>query len=135
MESLSTTNTWLAILAIVSLLEFLIIVAAGFMAYRMYRQVSQVVGTVERVHIAPLRARIDAILDEVQMMTAKVKHAQESVGDAFKHVSGAGSVIAETVKAKTWPIRGIIQGVRVAAAVLRKNGHEKDYPPTTRYGT
>ena len=34
MESLTTTNVWLGILAVVSLLEFLMIVVAGVFAYQ-----------------------------------------------------------------------------------------------------
>ncbi len=120
MESLATTNVWLAILAIVSLVEFLMIAAAGIAAYIGYRRVMTVVENVERVHIAPLRARVDALLDEVHMITAKVKHAQDSVGDVVSHVVGAGGLIADTVKAKAWPIFGIINGLRIAAGALTK---------------
>ena len=134
MDSLATTNVWLAILAIVSLIEFLMIAAAGFFAYRMYREAMTVVENVERVHIAPLRARVDAILDDVQTVTSKVKHAQDSVGDAMRHVAGAGSLLAGTVKSKSWPIVGLIQGLRTAASTLAKNG-KKDEPPFARYGT
>jgi hypothetical protein len=133
MENLATTNIWLAILAVVSLLEFLMICAAGFLAFRAYRQVMTIVENVERVHIAPLRARVDAMLDEVQVIIDRVKHAQASVTDAFKHVAGAGSTIAGTVKAKSWPIAGIISGIRSAAHSL-KNG-KKDEPPVAHYGT
>ena len=133
MESLATTNMWLAILAIVSLLELLMICAAGFFAYQAYRQVMAVVENVERMHVAPLRARVDAMLDEVQMVVDRVKHAQVAVTDALKHVTGAGSSIAGTVKSKTWPIAGIINGIRVAAQTL-KNGKD-DEPPYQRYGT
>jgi hypothetical protein len=133
MESLSTTNTWLAMLAIVSLLEFLMICAAGFFAYRAYRQAMTFVENVERTHVAPLRARVDTMLDEVQTMVDRVKHAQASVSDAFQHITGAGTAIAGSVKAKTWPIAGIISGIRMAAHTL-KNGKNNE-PPTARYGT
>jgi predicted PurR-regulated permease PerM len=133
MESLATTNIWLAILAIVGLLEFLMICAAGFFAYQAYRQVVTVVENVERMHVAPLRARVDAMLDEVQMVVDRVTHVQAAVTDALKHVTGAGSSIAGTVKSKTWPIAGIINGIRVAAQTL-KNGKD-DEPPYQRYGT
>ena len=133
MESLTTTNVWLAILAVVSLLEFLMIVAAGFFAYKMYKQVMSTIETVERVHIAPVRARVDGILDEVQVITDKVKHAQESVTDALRHVAGTGTMVAGAVRSKTWPIVGIIQGLKTAATTLR-NG-KKDHPSTAHYGT
>ena len=133
MDNLATTNIWLAILAIVSLLEFLMICAAGFLAYKAYRQVMTIVENVERTHVAPLRARADAMLDEVQMVVDRVKHAQVAVTDALRYVTGAGSVIAGSVKSKTWPIAGIINGVRAAAQTL-KNG-KGDEPPFERYGT
>ena len=43
MDNLATTNIWLAILAIVSLLEFLMICAAGLFAYKAYRQAMSIV--------------------------------------------------------------------------------------------
>ena len=133
MDNLATTNVWLAILAIVSLLEFLMICAVGLFAYKAYRQVMSVVENVERTHVAPVRARVDAMLDEVQSVIDRVKHAQASVTEALRHVSGAGTAIADTVKAKTWPITGIIAGIRSAAATL-KNGRDHE-PPMERYGT
>jgi hypothetical protein len=121
---LTTTNTWLAIMAVVGLLEFLMILVAGFFAFRLYRQVTTTIENVERMHIAPLRARIETVLDEVQRMTDKVKHAQESVSDAFRHVAGTGSVVADAVKSKTWPIIGIIQAIKSATATVMKNGRK-----------
>ena len=135
MESLTTTNVWLGILAIISLLEFLMIVAAGFFAYQMYRRVMATIETVERVHVAPLRARVDALLDEVQAVTDKVKHAQESVErcSSARH-AGTGSMVAGAVRSKTWPIIGIIQGLKTAANTVIKNG-KTDRPPIAHYGT
>jgi hypothetical protein len=134
MENLTTTNVWLGILAVVSLLEFLMIVAAGLFAYRLYTQLMATIQTVERVHIAPLRARVDRILDEVQTVTDKVKNVQESVSDALRQVAGTGSMVAGAVKSKTWPIIGIIQGLKTAATTVMKNG-KKDHPTIPRYGT
>ena len=126
MESLETTNTWLAVLAIVSLVEFLMILAAGFFAYKLYSRAMVALETVERVHIAPLRARVDGILDQVQTVTTKVQYAQEAVSDALRNVSGTGHTVADAVKARTWPIIGIIQGLKSAAATVLRNG-KKDY--------
>jgi len=123
MNDLTMTNVWLAILAIVSLIEFLIIAVAGFMAFRAYKQVMEVLETVERVHIAPIRARVDGILDEVEIITGKVRHAQDSVSSALNTAAHAGSILAGSVKSKTWPIVGVLRGVKsVAESLLRKNG-------------
>jgi uncharacterized protein YoxC len=126
MVDLTWTNTWLAILAVVSLIQFLIVCAAGFFAFRMYQKAMTTMQTVERVHIAPVRARVDGILDQVQGMTDKVRHAQESVSDAVRHLTGTGSAVAGAVKSKTWPIVGIFQGLKSVANSMRGNGRHGD---------
>ena len=126
MADLTWTNTWLAILAVIAAIQFLIMCAAGVMAYRMYQKAMMTIETVERVHIAPLRARVDSLLDQVQAMTNKMRHAQDSVSDAFRHVTGTGSAVAGAVKSKTWPIVGIIQGLKSVATTMMGNGrHER----------
>ena len=133
MESLQTTNIWLGILAVVSLLEFLMIVGAGVLAFRLYKEAMSTIQAIERVHIAPLRMRLDLLLDQVEIMTDTVKHAQESVSDTLRHVTGAGTLVAGAVRAKAWPILGIIQGLKSAANAIRKDG--RDSGSTTHYGT
>lgn len=125
MVDLTWTNTWLAILAIISLIQFLAICVAGFMAYRMYQKAMTTLETVERVHIAPLRARVDAMLDQVQLMTDRVRHAQDSVSDAFRHVTGTGSAVADAVKSKAWPLVGIFQGLKSVANTMMGNGRHQ----------
>ena len=122
MADLTWTNTWLGILAVISAIQFLIMCAAGFLAYRMYQKTMTTIETVERVHIAPLRARVDSVLDQVQLMTAKVGHAQESISDALHQVTGAGSAVAGAVKSKAWPIVGIFQGLKSVANTMMGNG-------------
>ena len=122
MIDLTWTNTWLAILALISLIQFLFVCAAAFMAYRLYQQAMKTIETVERVHIAPLRARVDAVLDQVQLMTDKVRHVQDSVADALRQVTGTGNAVAGAVKSKTWPIIGIFQGLKSVANTVLGNG-------------
>lgn len=131
MVDLTWTNTWLAILAVISLIQFLVVCVAGFLAYRMYQRAMTAIETVERLHIAPLRARADGILDQVQVMTEKVRHVQESVSDALRHVMGTGNAVAGAVKSKTWPIIGIFQGLKSVASSVLRNG--RDEPPDRSY--
>jgi hypothetical protein len=122
---LTMTNVWLGILAVIALIQFLMLCAAGIIAYRMYRKAMDTIETIERVHVAPLRARADAMFDQVQTVVDKVRHTQESVSDAFSYVTGTGNAVAGAVKSKSWPILGIIQGLRSAANVIRNGakGH------------
>ena len=130
MTDLTWTNTWLAIMALISLIQFLAMCAAGFLAYRMYQRAMTTLQTVERLHIAPLHARVDGMLDQVQLMTDKVRHAQESVSDALRHVTGTGTAVADAVKSKAWPLLGILQGLKSVASSVMQNGRhdEADRP-------
>ena len=125
MADLTWTNTWLGILAAISLIQFLAMCVAGVLAYRMYQKTMATIETVERVHIAPLRARVDSVLDQVQLMTEKVSHAQESISDALHHVTGAGSAVAGAVKSKAWPLVGIFQGLKSIATTMMGNGRHE----------
>lgn len=124
-EGLGWTNVWLGILAIVSLIEFLVIAAVGLLAYQIYRKATAVIDTIEQRHIVPLRAKVEAVIAEAQMVVDKgkevvgrVKDAEESVADAVKHAAHAGSLVIGSVKSKAWPILGIVQGVRVAITAM-----------------
>ena len=60
------------------------------------------------------------------LMTDKVRHVQDSVSDALRHVTGTGSAVAGAVRSKTWPIVGILQGLKSAASSVMGNGrHER----------
>ena len=126
---LTMTNVWLGILAVISLIQFLMVCAAGFFAYRLYQRAMVTLETVERTHVAPLRARVDGMLDQVQTVVNKVKHTQESVTDAFRHVAGTGTAVAGAVKSKSWPIVGMIQALRSAATVIRNGSRERADSP------
>jgi hypothetical protein len=102
------------------------ILGVGILAFKLYREAVSTIETIERVHIAPLRTRVDSLLDQVEVMTDTVKHAQQSVSDTLRHVTGAGTLVAGAVKAKAWPILGIIQGLKSAANAMRKNGRNRD---------
>ncbi len=69
------------------------------------------------------------MLDQVQTVVNKVKHTQESVSDAFRHVTGTGNAVADAVKSKTWPIVGILQGLKSAATVIRNGSRDRADSP------
>jgi hypothetical protein len=125
MVDLTTTNIWLGILAIVSLIQFAMICAAGVLGYRLYQKAMTTIETVERVHIAPLHARVDGLLNDVQHITDKVKYTQDAVSDTFRQVAGTGNAVAWALRARTWPILGILQGLKSVASTVIRNGRKE----------
>ena len=72
---LATTNALLAIMAAVSVLEGLALVGLFIGGYFLYRRVTQAAVRIEERQIAPVAARVNAILDDVKGVTSVVKLA------------------------------------------------------------
>jgi hypothetical protein len=119
MESqLGTTNLFLGIMAAVSVLQALVLIGAGIAGLMAYRKVTALVGTLEERHVAPAMGRVNAILDDVKVVSAKVKEETERVDHAIHttidRVDDTVDRVRWNVRAKTSRIIGIVRGARVA---------------------
>ena len=132
---LGTTNLLLGIMAVVSVLEALVVVAMGVAGWIMYRRVTELVNGLEERHIVPLRARVDAILDDVKIVTEKVKDETDRVDHAIRatmdRVDDTADRVRATVRAKTSRIVGFVRGLRVAIEGILHSRHQ---PPASAAG-
>jgi len=115
---LGTTNLLLGIMAAVSVLEALVIVGIGVAGYMAYSKVMALVEGLETRQVAPAMARVNAILDDVKEVTAKVKEETDRVDHAIHHtidrIDDTADRVRSNVRAKTSAIVGFIRGLRVA---------------------
>ena len=132
MADLHTTNVLLGIMAAVSVLEALVIIGAGIGGFLAYRRVMQLVGDLESRQIAPLREKVDAILGDVQAITARVSQQTERVDHAitgtFDRVDETADRMRSSVRDKVYQAVGVVRGVRaVIMSVLQHddNGHRQ----------
>ena len=119
MESqLGTTNLFLGIMATVSVLQALVLIGAGIAGFMAYRKVMALVNTLEQQHVAPAMGRVNAILDDVKVVSAKVKEEADRVDHAIHttidRVDDTVDRMRWNVRAKTSRIVGIVRGARVA---------------------
>ena len=132
---LGTTNLLLGIMAVVSVLEALVVVGMGVAGWIMYRRVAELVNGLEERYIVPLRARVDAILDDVKGVTEKVKDETDRVDHAIRatidRVDDTADRVRATMRAKTSRIVGFIRGVRVAIEGILRSRHQ---PPASAAG-
>lgn len=128
---LGTTNMWLAIMAIVSVLEALLLIGIGVAGFLMYRRVMQLVNDLETRQITPVREKVDAILLDVKAVTASVNQQTERVNHAISGTMGRVDETADRVKGsvrdKVNQAVGIVQGLR--AVVLSVLGHDGRHEP------
>ena len=116
--NLGTTNIMLGIIAAVSVLEALLVIGLGIAAFLAYRRVMTVVDGLEANHVAPAMARVNAILDDVKGVSARVKEETDRVDYAIRTTMDRVDDTAErmrwNVRAKTSRVVGFLRGLRVA---------------------
>jgi hypothetical protein len=117
-NELATTNLLLGIMAAVSVLEALVIIGVGVAGFMAYKKVMEVVNGIEARQVAPAMARVNAILDDVKSVSAKVKEETERVDYAIHstmdRIDNTADRVRSNVRAKTSRFVGFIRGLRVA---------------------
>lgn len=133
-----TTNMWLGMMAVVSVLEALVLIGIGVGGFLVYRRVMQLVNDLEARQIAPLREKVDAILADVKSVTARVSEQTERVDHAIHGTIGRVDDTAERVKGsvrdKVNQAVGVVRGVRAVLTTLMGPNTRNDSrhePPAT----
>jgi uncharacterized protein YoxC len=124
---LGTTNLLLGIMAAVSVLEALAIIGMGIGGFIAYRRVMELVNGLETRQVAPAMARVNAILDDLKGVSAKLKEETERVDQAIRttmdRVDDTADRVRSNVRAKTSRLVGFIRGLRVAMESMFETRH------------
>jgi hypothetical protein len=124
---LGTTNLLLGIMAVVSVFEALAIIGMAVAGFTVYRKVMELVAGLETRQVAPAMIRVNAILDDVRDVTAKVRAETERVDHAIHTTIGRIDDTAErvrwNVREKTSRVVGFIRGLRVALESVMATRH------------
>ena len=119
---LGTTNLFLGIMAVVSVLEALLLIGIGVAGFMAYRRVMTLVNSLEEQHVAPTMIRVNAILDDVKIVSAKVKEETQRVDHAIHttidRVDDTVDRMRLNVRAKTSRIIGMVRGARMAIETM-----------------
>jgi hypothetical protein len=88
MTDLTTTNVFLGIMAVVSLLEGVAVVGVFVGAALIVRRLIRVLDAIEERQVAPAVARVNGILDDVKDMTSTMKTEAEELDRAIHRMAG-----------------------------------------------
>lgn len=120
--NLDTTNLLLGIMAAVSVLEALLVIGMGVAGFLVYRRVMTLIQGLEERQVAPAMVRVNAILDDLQGVTAKVREETERVDMAIRstmdRVDDTADRVRSNVRAKTSRVVGFVRGLRVAVETM-----------------
>jgi hypothetical protein len=136
-QDLSTINTALIIMAVVSVLQALVLIGMAIGGFLAYRRVMVLVNDLEARQIAPLRVKVDGILEDVKTVTARVAEQTEKVDHAIsgtmERVDHTAERVTTSVRDKVYQAIGMVRGVRaVVMSILGTNGRHE--PPATAAG-
>lgn len=121
---LQTTNLWLAIGAIAIAIQTLMMLAAAFMGFRMYRKVENTMQDLETRYVQPTEARLMALMDDVQDVTARVRRVDDTIRAKLSDINGAAELAKSAVASKAWPIVGVARALDAGIrALARRNNH------------
>jgi hypothetical protein len=119
MIDLTTTNVLLGIIAAMSVIVGLTIIGfaiGGVMVYRRVRELRQLITDIEARQIAPLRQKLDDILVDVKMVTARVSDRTERVDHVISgtmdRVDETATRVRSSVREKVAAAVGVVRGVR-----------------------
>ena len=128
---LGTTNVWLAIMAIVSLLEALVLIGVGVAGFVIYRRVLALVNELEVRQIAPVREKVEGILVDVKAVTSRVNEQTERVNHAItgtmERVDETADRVKGSVRDRVNQAVGMAQGLR--AIIMSMLGHGARHEP------
>ena len=133
--NLNTTNLLLGVLAAASVLQVLMLIAVGVMAYKAYSRAMRVVADVERRHVVPLMGRVNAVMSSVDSVLADVRGITARVGAQTERVDSAlrttmdrvdetAGRVKESVASRVNRVLGLIYGLRAAVGTMF-NGHSR----------
>jgi len=115
--NLDTTNLLLGVMAVVSVLEAAVLIGVGVMGYRLYTRATRTMREVEARQIAPLVARInalmtraDAILGDVKDVTSRVSNRTERVDTAIRNTTSSVSSRVQRVLTLVHSARAAVDG-------------------------
>jgi hypothetical protein len=123
--NLDTTNLLLGIMAAVSLLEGLLLVGAGIIAFRLYRQAMQAIRDVEQRQVAPLVAKVTVLMEKVDgilvdvkevtsLVTRRTERVDSAINDTVERVDETAARVRSSVASQVGRMLALAHGIKYA---------------------
>lgn len=124
-EQLSSMNTWLAVIAIASVIQVVALAVVALVGYRLYARSLAALDDVQQ-QIEPVKRRVTEVLDNVNAEVARLRRAGDRVEDSMAAVSHGVNAATSAVKTAVLPGWAVTRGVMAAVSAFtgreRRNG-------------
>jgi hypothetical protein len=121
---LDTTNFWLAVIAMIGLVQLQLLAIAGVVLYGAYRDLTGRIEAFQQQQLQPLTARINAVLDDARDVLDRVKAADDGMRRALDRTGSTVRHVAGLARSRLWPVLGLLRGVKAAAAHFTRRSRQ-----------
>ena len=115
---LATTNAWLAVIAIASVVQSLVVIGLVVAVFRLVRRTESAVDEVKREYLEPIATRTNKVIGEVEDALARFRSMDDRVSGAIDRTSEGLSAVAGVAKRHFWPVVGVVRGLRAIAGAI-----------------
>jgi hypothetical protein len=115
---LGTTSAWLAVIAIASLVQSLVIIGLVVVVFRLVRRTESAVEEVKREYLEPLATRTNKVIGEVEDALARFRSMDDRVSGALHRTSEGLSAVATVATRRFWPVVGVVRGLRAIVGAV-----------------
>jgi hypothetical protein len=114
----SSIPVWLALIAIASLLQVLMLVTAVVIVARSLNRMQALATDIRREQITPLVARATHVINEVQDVTTRVRGYEHEFRRAVNKAGDRVHQMSDFVRVGSSPLVGLVRGASAALQVL-----------------
>jgi uncharacterized protein YoxC len=117
--SLDTTNTMLAIIAAVSVLQGLVLIGLGVAGWKIYKLATETLRQIDEKRVQPIAAKVNGLVDRAHQVTDRVHAITERVQHRAEKVEAAIDGAVGRVNHTATEVRSNVTGTveRFAGAV------------------
>ena len=108
---LEILTRWIAIIAIASAVQTLLLLAAAVAGWIAWRRVMTSIEEIEARHIAPISAQVAAVVDDVHDVTTRIRRADDVLTHKLGEMGGAARFERDVLAERMWPAVGIARAV------------------------
>lgn len=120
MNDTSDIGVWLAVMAIASLVQTILLCAVAFVAWRSARQAQAAVKRFEQQRLDPLMMRVQEAVEGVRDVTVRVGALDRDVRDKVANATDHARDVAGKVATRMWPALAIGRAAYAAVSSFRR---------------
>lgn len=117
---LDTLTRWVAVLAVAGAVQTLLLLGGAVGAWLAWRRTMRTIDELEQRHLAPISARIAAVVDDLQDVTTRIRHADDLVKQRLQEVGGVARMAKDVIAERVWPAVGVVRAVSAGLRVFSR---------------